>query len=418
MSERPVIDLSLEGILNGDDRIFETVAETRAMECLDIRALISTTTSNAIDLDLGLGLQPCEYVIPIFEGPRAWLMSRHTAVQSRLENGRSLVMLDYSLGFDSNFADKLKALINGRNVGQADRDRVTAVLKLKAINPRVQFDVVPFLCENTRLDRDDSDNNRPLETLIAFYMLDHLDWPAFLADSTQFKFDTDIGELRRRLRPKAENVLSSLHSSSEVLIQEARAMGTQALLLRFAALWQTHKGDRKLVLRDLLDFSIFELGALPITELTLIWRGTLERQVMPFFGPLINPSVKTLKSSRGMAWDLTHLRSLQDTARKSAYGSFFIPYFVSLDERWRDLLRLNPIKIMMIDDARRAICFGRSMEVEFQFLINQVMSDHAKAEMTPTKVQERRLAARSLDRHAMETLLEKEKRTWASNLAK
>lgn len=412
MNERPVIDLLLDGILNGDENIFEMVAETRAMECIDIRALLCTTASNAIDLDLGLGLQHCEYVTPIFEGPRAWFMSRHTAVQSRLEDGRSTVLLDYSLGFDSNFADKVKALINGKDIGLADRDRVTKVLKLKASNSRVQFDVVPFLCENIRFDRDDPDNKRPLETLIAFYMLDHLDWSAFLADSTQFRFDTDIDELRSRLRPKAENFLSGLHSSPTVLAQEARAMGTQALLLRFAALWHTHKGDRKLVLRDLLDFSIFELGALPISELTLIWRGTLEKQVMPFFGPLINPSTKILKCSRGMAWDLTHLRSLQDTAKQSVYGSFFIPYFVSLDERWRDLIRLNPIKIMLIDDATCAINLSRTMEVEFQLLVGRVMTDRAKAEMTPIKIQERRLAARSLDYQAMKTLLDREEQKW------
>lgn len=412
MSERPVIDLLLEAILNGDDKSFDTIAKSRAEECLDIRTLVSTSDPNAIDLDVDLGLQPCKYVTPIFEGPRAWLLSRHTAVQSRLANGRSNVLVDYSLGFDSNFAEKLRALINGENIQQTDRDRVTAVLRLKASNPRVQFDIVPFLHENTRLVRDEPDNKRPLSTLVAFYMLDHLDWGAFLADSTRFKFDASTEDLRLRLEPRAEKFLSSLHSSAVVLKQEAMAMGTQALLLRFATLWKVHKRDRKRVFRDLLDFCIFELGLLPSSELTLIWRGTLEKQVAPFFGPLINPSDKMFKSVRGMAWDMTHLRSLQDAARKSALGSFFIPYFVSLDERWRYLLRLNPIKVMLVDDTKRSANFGRSREVEFQIWIGEVMSDRAKAEMTPENVKRRRLAARSLDSHAMERLVEKEKQAW------
>ncbi|MDG0836152.1 hypothetical protein [Roseateles saccharophilus] len=100
-------------------------------------------------------------VTPIFEGPRALMVSAHTAVQNLLTGGHSNVPLDYSIGFDSNFADKLKAMLHGRNVEKADRDRVTAVLKLKAANPRVQLDVQPFLIENTRFDRDQDDNDRP-----------------------------------------------------------------------------------------------------------------------------------------------------------------------------------------------------------------------------------------------------------------
>jgi hypothetical protein len=413
MSKRPVIDLLFEAIVNGDTQQFDTIAETRAQECVEIRSLVCTSDPKAIDLDMGLGLQPCEYVTPIFEGPRAWLLSRHTAIQSRLESGRSNVLVDYSLGFDSNFAEKLRALINGEKIQQVDRDRVTAVLKLKASNQNVQFDIVPFLNENTRLVRDDPKNRRPLNTLVAFYMLDHLDWEAFLADQTRFKFDASIEDIRMRLEIKAAEFLASQYSNEEVLKQEAIAMGTQALLLRFATLWKAHRGNRKQVLRDLLDFCLFELGFLPISELTLIWRGTHEKQVVPFFGPLINPSSKTLKSVRGMAWDITHLRSLQDTARKSVFGSFFIPYFVSLDERWRNLLRINPIKVMLIDDATRSVNYGRSRDVEFQLLIAEVLSDRAKVEMNPEKVEKRRIAARSLDRHAMERLVEHERQAWA-----
>lgn len=413
MREKPVIDLLFEAILNGDTQLFDAIAESRALECIDIRTLVSTTDMDAIDLDMGLGLQPCEYITPIFEGPRAWLVSRHTAIQSRLDNGRSNVLVDYSLGFDSNFAEKLRALVNGENIQQVDRDRVTAVLKLKASNPKVQFDIVPFLNENTRLVRDDPKNKRPLNTLVAFYMLDHLDWEAFLADQTRLKFYDSVEDLRVHLQIKADEFLASQHSNVEVLKQEVFAMGTQALLLRFAKLWKTYKGNRKQVLRDLLDFCVFELGFMPIAELTLIWRGTHEKQVVPFFGPLINPSNKTIKSARGMAWDIAHLRSLQDKARTSVFGSFFIPYFVSFDERWRELLRLNPIRIMLIDDARRSVNFGRTRDVEFQILIGEVISDRAKAEMTLEKVETRRIAARSLDRHTMVRLVENESLAWA-----
>jgi hypothetical protein len=61
------------------------------------------------------------------------------------------------LSFDSNFAEKLRATLNGENIEPVDRIRVIDVLMLKANNARVQFDVVPFLYENIRLARDNAE---------------------------------------------------------------------------------------------------------------------------------------------------------------------------------------------------------------------------------------------------------------------
>lgn len=417
MNDRPVIDLLLEAFLSGDAQRFDSIAETRAAECADVRVLLSTAAEGGVDLDLGLGLVPCEFVTPIFEGPRALMVSRHTAVQSRLTNGHSNVLLDYSIGFDSNFAERIRGIVNGEKVNQVDRDRIATVLMLKATNPRVQFDVQPFLIENTRFDRDQEDNLRPINTLVAFYMLDHLNWTAFKADPTQLKFDAPVEVLRARLAPVAEEFLTSLHASPRVLKREAIALGTQALLLRFATLWNKHrKPDARSVLRDLVEFSILEMGWLPLSELTLIWSATNTKQVAPFFGPIINPSKDFRKDVSGMAWDMTHLRALQDAARQTVLGSFFIPYFASLDERWRKLLRLNPIRIMLVDDTKHLANFGRARDVEFQQLLAEVMSERVAAEMTPAKIQARRRAARDLDREAMAQVAEREFKAWESGL--
>lgn len=413
MNDRPVIDLLFEAFLNDDTQRFDTVYATRAGECADLRMLLSTTAEGGVDLDLGLGLAPCEFVTPIFEGPRALMVSRHTAVQSRLANGRSNVLLDYSIGFDSNFAERVRGMVNGENVSQVDRDRVTTVLMLKATNPRVQFDVQPFLIENTRFDRDQENNLRPLNTLVAFYMLDHLDWQAFEADPTRFKFDAPVKDLRSSLVPAAEEFLTSLHASPQILKREAMALGTQALLLRFATLWNAKsKPDVRRVLSDLVDFSILELGCLPLAELTLIWSGINTKQVAPFFGPIINQSNELRKKISGMAWDMTHLRALHDAAKQTTLGSFFIPYFASLDTRWRELLRLNPIRIMLVDDSKHSANFGRTRDVEFQRTLGEIMSKRAVAEMTEAKIHARRLTARDLDREAMSQLAEREFHAW------
>lgn len=413
MKDRPVIDALYEALLNGDDEQIQAIQQHRALECLDLRFLACTGAPGAVDLDLGLGLQSCEYVIPIFEGPRARLMSRHTAIQQVISGGQSNVLIDYSLGFDSNFAERLRCHVFGKGIDPVERARVIEVLSLKAVNPRVQFDVMPFLLENTQLTRDDPKNLRPLDTLIAFRMLDHLDWEAFRDDPTQLVFDASVDSLRERLRPAEEAFLASLHLDERVLRQEALALGTHALLLRFASLWKAHARDRRAVMRDLVDFSLFELGSFPATELTLIWSGIREKDVAPFFGPLINPSHKIVHASRGMAWDMTHLRALQDTTRQSQLGSFFVPYFVSFDAKWRDLLRLNPIRMLLIDDSRHSLNAGRVNDREFQLLLNDVISDRAKQAFSTEQVEARRLGARQPDRSARQALVDHEIQSWA-----
>jgi len=182
MIQPPVIDVLYQALLTNDQAALQDIETNRAVECVDLRVLRSADHPDAVCLDLGLGLVSSVYVTPIFEGPRAFLVSRHTSVQARITGGKSTVLLDYSLSFDSNFAEKLRATLNGEKIQPIDRARVIEVLMLKANNARVQFDVMPFLYENIRLVRDDKNNKRPLNTLIAFRMLDYLNWNAFKND--------------------------------------------------------------------------------------------------------------------------------------------------------------------------------------------------------------------------------------------
>lgn len=413
MTKPPVLDVLYQALLTRDQDVLNELESNRAAECIDLRAIISTDNPTAVPLDLGLGLMSSIYVTPIFEGPRAFFMSRHISVQARLTGGTTTVPIDYSLSFDSNFAERLRAFISGENIQQIDRDRVTEVLMLKANNARVQFDVVPFLYENIRLARDNKENNRPLNTLTAFRMLDHLNWEAFRSDPSRFDFGAPAETLRASLRQDASTFLTSEYANPSVIHHEAKSLGVQALLLRFATLWhKTKKRDVRRVLGELLEFCVSKLGFIPTTELSLIWTGIKKKVVDPFFGPIINPSEKTIKEIRGMAWDMTHLRIMEQSARKTQLGSFFIPHFVSIDRRWRDLLRLNPVRLMLVDDAENSALFARSNELEFQKILHECASDKLLAERSPEKIAERRAAASSINVESMQNIVLEEERTW------
>lgn len=340
-------------------------------------------------------------------------MSAGASLQARLTGGRSNALIDFSLSFDSNFAEKMRAAIAGENIQQVDRDRVNEVLMLKARNRNVQFDVLPFLIENTRLTRDNPRNERPLNTLIAFRMLDYLDWDAFRDDPSRFVFDVPSEELKASLRPEAEAFLSELQTSEDVSRHESKSAGAQALLLRFARLWhKKRRPDKKRILSELLRFSIHHLGYIPLTELHLIWSGMTSESGAPFFGPITGISKTMLEDVRGMAWDMTLLRVLEKNATAIRLGSFFVPYFVSIDRRWRHLLCLNPVTMMLIDDSHRRVLFARADELAFQHILEECVQNELQAEMTPEKVEARRRAAQTAQLDAIRQLVAEEENLW------
>lgn len=413
MSRPPILDELFRALLFNDQDAFKSLESDRAPECLDIRAVVCTDHPGAAPLDLNLGLAASIYVTSIFEGPRAFFMSRHVSVQTRFNGGQSAILLDYSLSFDSNFAEKLRATINGEKIQPVDRARIVDVLMLKANNPRVQFDVVPFLYENIRLARENEANRRPLNTLIAFRMLDRLNWDAFRNNPDRFDFGESVDSLKSSLEPEANSFLTSELSNSAVLHHEAKALGIQALLLRLATLWhERKKPDALLILGKLFEFSLTKLGFLPMTELSLIWTGISSKQVAAFFGPIIGRSKTMLKDIRGMAWDMAHLRLMEQTARQSLLGSFYVPYFVSIDVRWRQLLALNPVRFMLVDDASKNILFARAKELEFQVACNECASFMPDSERTPEKIEARRRAALTINVDAMKKLVSEEERIW------
>lgn len=418
MTNTPTIDALFSALINSDKDALDEIESQRAAECAFLRAVICTDAPGAIDLELGLSVTSSEYVTPFFEGPRAFFMSAGASIQARLTGGRSNALIDFSLSFDSNFAEKMRAAIAGESIQQVDRDRVNEVLMLKARNRNVQFDVLPFLIENTRLTRDDPRNERPLNTLIAFRMLDHLDWDAFRDDPSRFVFHAPCEELKASIRSEAMAFLSELQTSGDVIRHEARSAGTQALLLRFARLWhEKRKPDKRRILRELLSFSIHHLGAIPLTELHLVWSGMTSELGAPFFGPITGRSKTMLEDVRGMAWDMTLLRVLEKNATASRLGSFFIPYFVSIDRRWRHLLRLNPVRMMLIDDAHRRVLFARADELAFQRFFEECAQTELQAEMMPEKVEARRMAAQTAKLDAMRQLVVDEENLWLEQVS-
>lgn len=388
--------------------------EERSDECEHLRAIVCTDHPGGIELGLTLGIENQRCITPVLLGPRAFFLSALTAVQGMQQAGRSQVNIDYSLSFDSNFAEKLKLLIRRGSAG-ADKELldVESVLMSKAHNTRVQFDILPFLYENVRFSRLNPDNTRPVDTMVAFRILDYIDWQEYQRSRTFHVHGISLEDLKKKLRPEVENLISEFQATADFLRHEATALATEALLLRLAALWRMPKRDRAMVFGQLIDFCNLELGFTPLTDLSLIWKAISTKVPAPFLGPLLGSPSTMLKKVSGMAWDIAHLRLLERLATQRAYADFYVPFFVSLDARWRDLLQLNPIRLMLFDDRARMMRSARADEGNFLEICRSSARENPSRVLSAEQSASRRAYALSLRVEAMQELVIKERRRWA-----
>ena len=383
----PLLHTVHRALLTGDLDLLDAV--TKDSSWRDIR-LVFSLEEGGVPLDLGLGLNASELVVPILKGPRVGFLSADIALQVH-GGGEETLAIDHSISFDSNFAEKLRATFAGGRVNQVEFARLVGVLQLKARDRSVQFDLLPFLVENVRLARNNALNDRPLNTIIAFRMIDFLNWDALLGPTPTIEFTEQADLLWAKLKDDATAYLSSLYKDPEILRHEKQILATEALLIRLCRIWHTGGKRRGIgsIFEELVDFSLTDLPALPLTELSIIWSG-LHPRPADFFDPIVRDNIRgrPMKLS-GMAWDIGHLRMLEKYTRRHS-GHFTVAHLATMDAGWRTKLQINPVTRVAIDDGTQAALFIRERELEFQGFINQAIGERDKAELSPDKAEVRR----------------------------
>ncbi|WP_434471124.1 hypothetical protein [Aeromonas veronii] len=110
--EKPVVDEIYEILVHGDLERLEDIS--RPQDAIYIRMVISTESHNAAGLHIDLEdiTNKAPWITPLFIGPKIFLNSVSTALQSHLTGGKSSVPIDWSFSFDSNVAERVRAYVN------------------------------------------------------------------------------------------------------------------------------------------------------------------------------------------------------------------------------------------------------------------------------------------------------------------
>jgi hypothetical protein len=371
--KRPVIDELFSAILRGDMAKFEEIERERFAEAEHIRVVLSTESRNGVNTHIDLTEIRAEapWITPYYAGPRLIFISALTSLQSRRTGGRSYPRIDWSFSFDSNVAEKVRAYISHEEINEADLQRIITLIKAKK-KYQLQTDILPFLFENLRLSREDSKNERPLNTILAFKKLDYLDWEKFESNPRKPHCNCDD----EALLIESQSTYNNLIKTEEVLKREQRALFTQVILFETAIQWlKNSQLPPEEIFSSIIEFCVVQLEKLPKRELAFMWLFLQKPKSQRFFGPLADLSKKLVKDLRGMAWDISHIRSLESFSAIGSSEYFYMPFFVSFDDRFNEILRANQASFMIYDDKLKRIQASSINEKIIQEKINQCMAE-------------------------------------------
>jgi hypothetical protein len=352
------------------------------------RAILSTSASGAIEpYPVPMNPESGFSVRPFLVGPRFIFWNERTRSQDRTE-----IIVDRSISIDSNVAQYIKTFFFKGEKFDTDPHAEKARASLRQLAShraalRMNIDWMLFLMENMP---HAPQGEYVRQTIAAIRCLDSLWLEAF-----------SLGPAERR--GMAENFLAQadldiaeFHQNPWVLEAPGRAAFKRALLLKSFELKHSCKKPEEM-LEGLLDFMLGELKCYAEFELRLCWKYFCGEKIA-FFDPFKPSSKSWAHDAEAMAWDLELRRKLETFATvasnatpelSGALGDFFLPLIASTDTRFSKLLEAMPVKLIVFDhEAKRSQSFVGE-ELKFSKLLNGVMSELSKHELTTARIRER-----------------------------
>lgn len=387
MKKSIVDDLYEACVLNSLDK-FDEIENTRAEEVAQTRTIFSTDQKDMTflkELNLITIQEQLPFLTPFFKGPYFIFTSKIVAhfIEQNIQDFE--IPIDWSFSFDSNVGEKIRGFMNNENIDQSNRERVIKLLKfIQKKGPH--FDLLPFVIENIRLSRTDPTNMRPFNTIAAFKAISCIDWEK----SGDFNQGIYLTKSWSEVNQEALDTFNYYLNNEIVKSIELKFLFVNIFLLKLTKEYLINKKNVSKAFTNLIEFCINELNKTPLFELWLAWEFLNKPNKFRFFGPIAGLSKKLFKDISGMAWDLTHIRTMEQMATTRQFGDFYLPFFVSFDSKFAELLAQTPIMAMIIDDKTEQVASIRENEIDFHYIINEHLDENLRKEFTIDKIHRRR----------------------------
>lgn len=331
----PLIAARLSGVRTHNQAI-EAWADHRE-ELAPYTFVLSQPGPASVNWPAKVDLHGGGYLRSVFAHDQLWFTSHQILGEMFGDAQRANVALDYTVGFDSNVAQHLRDLVEGRSNSTVERFRET--LRHLA-ERRFNWELMPILMERS----EDILSNRDLEhvwrLVYASEYFSNCDLRHF-AKTGELKLTSSSEEVTEATRRNLSEWHRVLTSGEIDRIRHTHSL-YHLLLLKIVLLHRRRPSPRE-TCRNLCELIEFMCGTVGINLPWMLWAAAGFFEGGGTFEPLRKltaPPNVLVRNSRNIAWDVMHYVDRRQFGQMAGRnGAFLIPYTLTCDRglaQWLD----------------------------------------------------------------------------------
>lgn len=319
------------------------------------------------------------------------------AILDDMVSGSVVLPLDYTVGFDSNVAQYLRDLVEGRTSPTVERFRETL---RDLAERRFNWEIMPILMERSDAIMEGRDLDHVWRIAYASEYFGHCDLRHF-AQTGELRLQAT----REEVTAGTQNSLSSWHrllSAGEIQRIQCSHSLYHVLLLKIAQLHRLRSSPRD-ACRNLCEFLEFMCGTVGINLPWMLWAAAGLFENGGSFEPLRKLTAApeaVVRYSRNIAWDVMHYVDRRQLAQMvGRNGAFLIPYTLTCDQGLAQLFDQQAQRSCLMRGDERMPQFFAEYNIEGEMLDRygreQALVDAAARHLTVAAAAERRERIRS-----------------------
>ena len=265
-----------------------------------------------------------------------------TIYEEMLRTGRSDYYIDVCVELDTQAVSYLKNIFEEYNK-IPDYDKIRKMIEYLQL-PEVNYCCVPYLVENAA-KKDDINVIDCYKNIKSFMLFKSFDFSvfeekgecAYVRQEEDIQIDAD-GLYNDMLSEKFYQAYENLFRMQKALY---------VLLLKTVCIEFTNRKSAKNKVMELFDFVNEQLGFIAERELEVCYyHFNHHEKTKKFFKKVQKNSKDLLHTINGMAWDLIHIRLIEQqfTLKPTDEVRFAIHVLLTYDDGLKEILQINPIE--------------------------------------------------------------------------
>lgn len=265
-----------------------------------------------------------------------------TIYEEMLRTGRSDYYIDVCVELDTQAVSYLKNIFEEYNK-IPDYDKIRKMIEYLQL-PEVNYCCVPYLVENAA-KKDDINVIDCYKNIKSFMLFKSFDFSVF-EEKGECAYVRQEEDIQIDVDGLYNDMLSEkFYQAYENLFRMQKAL--YVLLLKTVCIEFTNRKSAKNKVMELFDFVNEQLGFIAERELEVCYYYfNHHEKTKKFFKKVQKNSKDLLHTINGMAWDLIHIRLIEQqfTLKQTDEVRFAIHVLLTYDDGLKEILQINPIE--------------------------------------------------------------------------